>query len=220
MININNQVISDECCLYLHSCQFQGIKSSTKGGSIYIFVNNNSPIGDNHIENCTFLDNESPEGGSIYVESHESQRFLNIDNCTFINNIATTKGGSICFYSTYCTINNSIFKNNYAASKGHEIYYEIFEHGDTEYPLLLDNNKFISNEENENQIKTIIQNKIEELNNKVNNLMNNTNSNSHMNCQILGIMDSNGESIEMLSNSAALDEAQNNGRTLALGCNF
>ena len=41
-----------------------------------------------------------------------------------------------------------------------------------------------------------------------------------MNCQILGIMDSNGESIEMLSNSTALDEAQNNGRTLALGCNF
>ena len=61
---------------------------------------------------------------------------------------------------------------------------------------------------------------IEELNSKVDNLIQNNNNNSHMNCQILGIMDSNGESIEMLSNSAALDEAQNNGRTLALGCNF
>ena len=60
---------------------------------------------------------------------------------------------------------------------------------------------------------------IEELNSKVDNLIQNNNNNSHMNCQILGIMDSNGESIEMLSNSAALDEAQNNGRTLALGCN-
>ena len=153
-IDISDRVNSDECCLYVHSCQFKDSKSNQKGGSIYILINSNTPTGDNHIENCTFSRNESPEGGSIYIESHESHRFLNIDNCTFKNNVADTKGGSICFYSTYCTINNSIFDNNYANSKGHEIYFEIFEHGDTEYPLLLDNNKFISNEENENQIKT------------------------------------------------------------------
>ncbi len=82
----------------------------------------------------------------------------------------------------------------------------------------IQNNQYAQNNNNSEIDNLTVQ--IEELNNKVNNLMNNTNSNSHMNCQILGIMDSNSESIEMLSNSAALDEAQNNGRTLALGCNF
>lgn len=123
---------------------------------------------------------------------------------------------TIIFLCLFVFVIAAIYTNTKDASevKIKENNQQKFDHAKEQ----IQNSQYAQNNNNSEIDNLTVQ--IEELNNKVNNLINNTYSNSHMNCQILGIMDSNGESIEMLSNSAALDEAQNNGRTLALGCNF
>lgn len=124
---INKRLYASKSRLMLYYCTFKSIgsiESTNKGGAIYLILSSNSNIPKEvyEIEQCTFEECKSPNGGAIYIENTQITYNIQITNSKFKNNEATTQGGAIYIKHAWMNIEECEFINN-KCKQGGDIYF-------------------------------------------------------------------------------------------------
>ncbi|MEO1651955.1 MAG: choice-of-anchor Q domain-containing protein, partial [Bacteroidota bacterium] len=119
------------CFLFLYNdqvlemdrCTFRNNKSGTFGGALFLGTNPRGPTPSQNtfqrVSNCLFVNNESKQGGAIWVDSDRGE----FTNCTITENRASEFGGAFSIFALGAfNINHCTIVRNFAERGGGGIF--------------------------------------------------------------------------------------------------